>query len=349
MTGLISALVQPESEEADTLLVLLLGAVLLEVHTQSCDPTQHETFSECHPLSLSLLEGISLVRKETMDLSIQLDIIKKVIDFTVCSIVGEALKCQIPWIVDNLLLSKAILHGHGCDYHKGNLLTDRSETVEDLAKNDVKQDTSVDSKCGSDYQNGSQNEREEISDISKEMCVILDFLCNVITFDWTKASCWSRNDGVDVIGHSEGLSLTSGRLDCSSWQPLHKWFVALYGALCCLIAHCINSEYQLQVKELCDGLLPYIQMFGTQAEKDWLGAVKDQTIVTTRTFCNLGEFQTPSGNCTLVIGLMSSYLSPHFPGLFIVQINSVILVLVRGLSGVQCQSVITSDYKMVGV
>ena len=127
-------------------------------------------------------------------------------------------------------------------------------------------------------------------DIFYEGTACIDILCQVIVKDWRETFQWIS---------SKKTSGSSGELDWSLWNTLHKWLIKLYAVVCWLASDSHDSRIVDAASTLQRGLTQYIMKYCTNKELLWIdGFKKGELMVLSK--CHIEEeFNPPTGEYQL--------------------------------------------------
>lgn len=281
LEDIIKSLIQDPTFKDLSLFLCLFKSLLMTGNQHS--PSDNQDGNLCDTFggkscSLLLLEGATSLTKDFISWpAAQLDIIKNVIDFTVIDVVDLNFRKHCTkedgknnsghWWLQN---SDSCQH---CPYSvKGDELVERTSCL--------KSEHGVDTKAH-EQQNG-------ILDlvISVECAACIEFLCQVIIDDWRLTSHWTVSD-------SSNSSV--GEVDCSSWHPLHRWFIKLYAVACLLVSYSTDNKLQKQASRLQHGLSQYVKKHATGREHMWIEGFKNGELTYFEESCFKEEFISPVG------------------------------------------------------
>ena len=127
-------------------------------------------------------------------------------------------------------------------------------------------------------------------DVSCEATACIDILCQVILKDWRETFHWIS---------SEKTNGSSGELDWSSWNTLHKWLIKLYAVVCWLASHSHDSRIVEAASTLQPGLTQYITKYCTNKELLWIDGFKKGELMALSKCHIEEEFNPPTGEYQL--------------------------------------------------
>ena len=273
MDAITSAVLSSDSvddPDPDTSLLFQLAATLLQTHADHCHPGQGTP--TLHQTAASLIRTMPvLTRKTATRTSTQSDIIWGVTDLILCAAIQQAQESQAHCVAENLLQARIFLQD-------GTVLIEVQGSTESCR---------VDDGGFSKLSDGQRLSYPE------DIPLLVDFIYGIIAFEQMRGLLQQDNSE-----NTNGFELrTIGHFDAfSSWQPQHRCFIALSGALAFLKRNnSYDREEQVKLDRLYDVVLPYAQVFGSQHEKDWIHAMEIETLVNGWNVSILEEFEVPSG------------------------------------------------------